>query len=187
MFRKLLLACGLLAVSNLANAQWVAGAGYFDLTADIDGIEVSPDVYGFSLGYEFETALPDLTIIPGMSLYMDADDDIVNVTNPGPARVRVETNFGMGFNLRLQWMGDAGLYFYLAPSFTRFDIDGRAPVIVNNQVIGKAKVNDDDWYAGGSLGIGYQATDQLSVEFSFDEYGDADMLGLALRYGFSLP
>jgi len=179
-----MLASGLLAISNLATAQWIAGAGYFDLTADIDGIEVSPDVYGFSLGYEFETILPDFTIIPGVSLYLDADDDIVNVTSPGPARVRVETNFGMGFNVRLQWSGDDGLYFYLAPSLARFDIDGRAPVIVDNQVIGRAKVSDNEWYAGGSIGVGYQATEQIGVEFSFDEYGDADILGVALRYRF---
>lgn len=184
MFKKLLLICGLLAAPSLATAQWIGGVGYFDLTADIDGIEVSPDVYGFSVGYEFETTLPDLTIIPGASLYMDADDDIVNVTNPGPARVRVETNFGMGFNVRFQWQGDSGLYFFVAPSFTRFDIDGRAPVIVNDEVIGKAKVNDDDWLVGGGLGIGFNATDRISAEFSFEEYGDADVLGLALKYKF---
>jgi hypothetical protein len=108
---------------------------------------VSPDVYGFSAGYQFETTLPDLTIFPGASLYLDADDDIVNITN-------------------------------------QFDIDGRAPVIVNDEVIGKAKVNDDDWLVGGGLGIGFNATERISAEFSFEEYGDADVLGLALKYRF---
>lgn len=187
MFKKLLLVCGLLSVSGVASAQWIAGVGYFDLTADIDGYEVSPDVFGFSLGYEFETTLPDLTIIPSMSLYMDADDDIVDVTTPAPARVRVETSFGMGFNVRFQWDGDSGLYFYLSPSLSRFDIDGREPIRVNNEVIGRAIINDDEWYVGGELGIGYNATDALSFEFSFAEYGDADMLGLNFRYGFTLP
>lgn len=184
MIKKLLVLCGLLSFSGLASAQWIAGVGYFDLSADIDGYEVSPDVYGFSLGYEFETWIPDLTIVPGASLYMDADDDIVHVNSPGPARVRVETNFGMGINVRFQWDGDAGLYFYLAPSLARFDIDGRAPVIVDNQVIGRAVINDDDWYAGGALGVGYNATEQISFEFSFEEYGDADLLGLNFRYAF---
>jgi|GEM_PF-3124256 len=184
MFRKLVLICGLLSLSNIAVGQWIAGIGYFDLTADIDGYEVSPDVYGFNLGYQIETGLPDFTIVPGMSLYMDADDDFVDVTSPGPARVRVETNFGMGFNVRFQWDGDSGLYFYLAPSLSRFDIDGREPIIVNDVVIGTAKINDDDWYAGGGLGVGYNATDRISFEFSFEEYGDADILGLNFRYAF---
>ncbi len=184
MLKRLFLAFGLLSISNLAAAQWIGGIGYFDLTADIDGIEVSPDIIGFSVGYEFETTLPDLTIIPGMSLYLDADDDIVDVTSPGPARVRVETDLGMGFHVRFQWQGDSGLYFFLAPSFSRFDIDGREPVIVDGEVIGRAIVNDDEWYAGGSLGIGYRATERISVEFSFDEYGDSDIFGFALRYAF---
>jgi hypothetical protein len=184
MFRKFLLICGLVSLSNIASAQWIAGVGYFDISADVDGYEVSPDVVGFNLGYEFETLLPDLTIVPGMSLYMDADDDIVNVTNPGPARVRVETNFGMGFNVRFQWDGDSGMYFYLAPSMARFDIDGRETVIVDDVVIGTAKIKDDDWYVGGGLGIGYNATDAISFELSFEEYGDADILGLNFRYAF---
>ncbi|MBT8145872.1 MAG: autotransporter outer membrane beta-barrel domain-containing protein [Gammaproteobacteria bacterium] len=189
MLRKLLLICGLLSFSSIATAQWIGGVGYFDLTADVDGYEVSPDVYGFSVGYKFDTLLPDLSIVPGMSLYMDADDDIVDVTSATPqgqttTRVRVETNFGMGFNVRFQWDGDAGLYFYLAPSLARFDIDGRAPIIVDGEDIGRAKVNDDEWYAGGALGIGYNATDRISFEFSFEEYGDADILGLNFRYAF---
>lgn len=184
MVKKLLFICCLLPISSVASAQWIGGVGYFDLTADVDGYEVSPDVYGFNLGYRIDTSLPDLTIVPGMSLYMDADDDIVDVTSPGPARVRVETNFGMGFNVRFQWDGDSGLYFYLAPSLSRFDIDGREPVIVDDVVIGTAKINDDEWYAGGALGIGYNATDRISFEFSFEEYGDADILGLNFRYAF---
>ncbi|MCB1671164.1 MAG: autotransporter outer membrane beta-barrel domain-containing protein [Gammaproteobacteria bacterium] len=184
MLRKLVLACGLLSVSSLASAQWVGGVGYYNLSADIKGYDVSPYVYGFSLGYEYETIFPDLTIIPGASLYLDANDDVVNVTSPGPARVHVENNFGMGVNLRFQWQGDSGLYFYVAPTLSRFDIEGSEPVFVNGQVIGKATLNEDNWLAGGGLGIGYRATDRISVEFSFEEYGDTDLMGLALRYGF---
>ena len=184
MFRKLLLICGLLSVSHFASAQWIGGVGYFDLAADIDGHEVSPDVVGISVGYTFDTVLPDLTIVPGMSLYLDADDDTVHVTSPGPADVKVETDFGMGFNVRFQWDGDSGLYFYLAPSFARFDIDGREAIIVDSEVIGIAKISDDDWYAGGGIGVGYNATDRISFEFSFEEYGDADVLGLNFRYAF---
>ena len=149
------------------------------------GYEVSPDVYGFSLGYEFDTLLPDLTIVPGVSLYLDADDDIVDVMQEQTTtRVRVETNYGMGINVRFQWDGDSGMYFYLAPSMARFEIEGRAPIIVDGVSVGRAKIEDDEWYVGGALGIGYNATDAISFEFSFEEYGDADILGLNFRYAF---
>ena len=185
MFRKLLLICSMLSFSTIASAQWIGGVGYFDLTADVDGYEVSPDVYGFSLGYEFDTLLPDLTIVPGVSLYLDADDDIVDVMQEQTTtRVRVETNYGMGINVRFQWDGDSGMYFYLAPSMARFEIEGRAPIIVDGVSVGRAKIEDDEWYVGGALGIGYNATDAISFEFSFEEYGDADILGLNFRYAF---
>jgi hypothetical protein len=179
MLKKLLTACVLLSISATAlgqvQGQWIGGVGYFDLTADIDGVEVSPDVYGLNLGYKFDLGLGDFSIMPSMSLYGDIDDDIVDVPGNPPTPVRVETSFGMGFNVRFQWDGDENFYFYFGPSLTRFDIDGRT---------GTVKVNDDEWEAGGGAGIGFQINDQFGVELSYDEFKDSDMLGLALRYAF---
>ena len=175
MLRKLLLACVLLAMPGLASAQWIGGVGYFDLTADIDGVEVSPDIYGLNLGYKFDLGLRDFTITPSMSLYGDIDDDIVDVGSPTPTRVRVETKFGMGFNARFQWEGDDRVFFFIAPSLSRFDIDGRE---------GSVKINDDDWDVGIGAGIGYQINNQFGVELTYDEFSDSDILGLSLRYTF---
>lgn len=175
MLRKLLAVCCLLSVSGFTYGQWVGGVGYFDLTADIDGEEVSPDIYGLNLGYKFDVGLADFSIMPSMSLYGDIDDDFVDVPGNPPTRVRVETKFGMGFNVRFQWDGDENFYFYFGPSMSRFDIDGREGSVV---------INEDDWEVGGGAGVGFQINNQFGVELSFDEFGDSDILGLSLRYAF---
>ena len=175
MLKKLLLGCGLLSLATTASAQWIGGIGYFDLTADVEGYETSPDLWGINIGYELDTPIRDLIITPGFSLYGGIDDDIVKVNSPTTSKVRVETQFGMGLNVRFQWEGDDNIYFYVAPAYTRFDIEGRE---------GDVRIEDDEWQAGIGAGIGYNVTSEVRVEVSFEEYGDSDILGLALRYKF---
>jgi opacity protein-like surface antigen len=89
--------------------------------------------------------------------------------------IKVEIERFIALSLRGQYNFSNGAYVYVVPSYANL----------------KSKVNyagesdsDDSWEFGVGAGVGYQLNKKISVEASYENYDETDLLSVGFKYAF---
>jgi len=150
-----------------ANAEWVGGVGYVNLSDDDGGIDVSLDAIAASIGYRFASE-NDFFLMPEFRIGIGVGDDTV-------LGVNVEVESLLAFSVRGQYDFASGAYVYAAPSYANLDLKATS---------GSVSASEDDWEFGFGAGFGYRFTDTVSGELSYETYDGTDVIGVAAKFWF---
>jgi len=165
--RKFILVVLLSGMSFAANAEWVGGVGYFNVSDSEGGIDISLNAVGASIGYRFEgegdfSFMPELRVGTGVG-----DDEVFGVT--------FEIESLIALSIRGQYDFASGAYLFGAPAYANLKLKGSA---------GGESASEDDWEFGIGGGFGYMFSDRASGELSYETYDGTDVIGVALKFTF---
>ena len=155
------------AMPFAANAEWVGGVGYLNLSDSEGGVDISLNAIAASIGYRFESEgdfsfMPELRFGTGVG-----DDDLFGVS--------VEIDSILALSVRGQYDYDSGVYLFGAPAYANLDLKASA---------GGVSASEDDWEFGIGGGIGYMFSDRASGEFLYETYDGTDVIGVAVKVSF---
>lgn len=156
---------GLFLLAQGAHAQWLLGGGYYNLSDDEDGIDVSIGSMVASVGYQFPSQgnfsfIPELRVGFGLG-----DDDIFGV--------KVEVDRLIALSFRGQFDFDSGVYVFAAPAYA--DVEFKASG-------GGVSVTDGSGEFGIGGGVGFHFSDAARGEISYETYDGTDVFGLAIKF-----
>ncbi len=167
MFKKKLAALALIGTSFASQANWQAGVGYVNLSDSEGGDSISLDALVGSLGYKFKSGenfyfMPELRLGTGMG-----DDDLYGV--------KVEVESFVALSLRGQYELESGLYLYGAPSYANLEVKASG--------YGES-ATEDEWEFGLGGGIGYNFSNNMAAELSYEQFDGVDVVSLAVKFDF---
>ena len=168
--KKMLLVVGAVSLSSGGFADGlVGGVGYHSF--DADG-EVDLSIAAFTLGWEFGASTSNYSTVIEARAGVGVSDDSLR---SGGVNIKAEIDQFYGIVVRGQWEFDNNAYFYLAPSYTDITVKASARGV---------SVDEDDTVFGAAIGVGYNFTDAVALELSYENIDDSDLLGLSFRYSF---
>lgn len=106
--------------------------------------------------------------MPEIRLGFGVDPDTVS-------GIDVELDRFLAISVRGQYALNESFYAYLAPSYAHVDLTASSFGFT---------VSADDWEFGFGGGFGYQFSDALAGELSWESFDGTDVIGLGLRYSF---
>jgi hypothetical protein len=168
MFKKSLLALGLLTLPLTASANWSAGAGYANLSDEDLSFGV---VYG-AMAYEFAQEGSQFSFMPEFRIGTGITDEEALGVGGG---VKVEVNRFTSLSLRAQYNHENGFYAYVMPSYANLDVEV-------SSFYGTA--SDDSSELGFGVGMGKKLNDNFGIEISYERYDEVDVLTLGFKYAF---
>jgi opacity protein-like surface antigen len=184
MFKKTAIALTLLSLSLTASANWQAGAGFGNLSDDIEGNDISLNVLYGSVAYKIENSNNDFFFMPELRIGTGVGDDSINeswtfyngynnvhIDN----KIKVEVKSFIALSARAQYEYSSGAYVYIMPSYANLDIKASSD---------GESFSDDSWEFGIGAGVGYSLNKKVSVEASFEKYDGTDLLSVGFKYSF---
>lgn len=192
MGNKLIFAVALSALPFSASAQWVAGAGYANFSADIMGWgDAKLGALIANVGYrlpmsEMLVLVPEVRV--GFGLGEDAhslESTEFDIDGSGQT-IRAEANFELdtyyALALRAQLELNSSFYAYAVPSFAKVQY---AFSVWDTFSVGRfSGSSESDWEFGIGAGAGYQFNDFLGAEVSYEVVDEMDMLTVQARFRF---
>lgn len=176
MFKKIMLASVLMGYSFVSLANWVAGVGYSQLSADDNQLgKLKFGGVSASLGYIIPTdskwsLIPEFSIGVGTkhdsALYQGLDLDL-------------DIKRFMHVAVKGQYAFDNKAYLFLAPTYA--NIKAKISTMFRGQVLSET---DDSWEFGFAAGVGYDFEQDISAELSYTRFDDGNALNLGLRFRF---
>jgi hypothetical protein len=169
MFRKTAIALTLFSLSLTATASdWQVGGGFSNLSDSSDGDDISLNMMYGSIAYKIQKANSNFFFIPGLRLGMGIGDDSID-------GVKVEIERFVALSVRGQYEYSNGAYVYVVPSYANL----KGKVSYNGE-----SMSDDNWEFGIGAGVGYRLNKKISVEASYENYDDNDLLSVGFKYTF---
>lgn len=165
--RTLLAILALSLLPLAANAQWVGGVGYYNISDEEGSIDVSLGVIVGSIGYEFKTE-GDFTFMPELRLGVGIGDDTV-------LGVDVELDSLYALSFRGQFDFESGMYLFAAPAYANIKVTAAA---------GGFSASEDDGEFGVGGGIGFNFSERTRGEISYETYDGTDVFGIAWKMLF---
>lgn len=172
MLKKVLLAASVLGCSFAASAGWQLGGGYSNISSDEGGIDVSLGALYASAGYKYDTSHKGLSIVPELRLGVGIGDDDVRIFG---RTVNVEVDRFVAFSVRAQQTFDNDVYAYVMPTYADLKIEASA--------FGNS-ASDSDSEFGYGLGLGYNVSSTSSIELSYEDIDDADIISIGYKVNF---
>ncbi len=148
-----------------ANAEWVAGAGFYNLSDDEGGVDISLNAVTGSIGYRIENDNSNFSFMPELRAGIGIGDDTV-------FGVDVELDRVLVFSLRGQFDFENGAYFFAAPAYANIEVKASAAGF---------SVSEDDSQAGIGAGVGFRFNERNFAEVSYETYDGTDVIGIAWK------
>ena len=167
MMKKTLLALVLAGTSFASQANWQAGVGYVNLSDSEGGDSISLNALVGSLGYKFKTG-DNFYLVPELRLGTGVGDDELY-----GAKIEVESFTAL--SLRGQYDLESGLYIYGAPSYANLEVKASAYV---------ESASEDEWEFGLGGGVGYNFSNAMLAELSYEQFDGVDVVSLAVKFDF---
>lgn len=148
-----------------ANAQWVIGGGYYNVSDDEDGIDISMGALVASLGYRFPME-GNFSLTPELRVGIGAGDDSL-------FGVDVEIDRLIALSLRGEYLFDSGLYLFGAPSYADIEIEASS---------GGFSVSESGSEFGIGGGVGFRFSDTAMIELSYETFDGTDVVGVEIKF-----
>lgn len=171
MLKKSLIAALLLAATASANAELVGGVSYSRISDDDAGVDIDLGALGGTLGYVVNPGSSFL-FIPEFRIGFGVSDDSVALLGI-PVTADLKTYYGVSF--RGQFEASDNLYVYFVPSYINYDIEASG---------GGVTVSEDSWEFGIGAGVGFNFTESVGAELSYETVDGTDVISVGLRFGF---
>lgn len=168
MFKKALLAAAILGTSLSASANWKLGVGYGNISDSEDGIDLSLGGLMVSAGYQFDLT-ESVSLTPQLRYGLGIQDDEVS-------GVDIELDNFYALSLKASTTLGEKAYAYVVPSYGKLELTGSAG--------GYSVSADSDWEFGFGAGVGYNVSENTSIEVSYESFDGADLIGLGARFTF---
>ena len=170
-----------LLIATVVQAETVIGVEWLELDTDssIEGSVSSLGILDLTVGYRF-----DLGAALNWTVEFHYGIGGLDSINIGGLDTDVSEYYGL--NLRGQWQLGNNFYLYVAPSYTKIELESERKSIFGcgpepNPCF---TLHEGDWEVGAAIGLGYSFSNSISAELSARKLGDADILGISLRYHF---
>ena len=149
------------------NAEWLGGFGIYNISDEEGSLDISLSALTGSIGYRFKSEnnfwfMPELRVGIGVG-----DDTLLGAD--------VELDRVLVLAVRGQYDFDSGMYLFGAPSYANLKVKASS---------GGFSASDDSWEFGVGGGAGYNFSDTIMGEISYETYDGADVFGLALKFAF---
>jgi len=167
-FKHALAVSALVLASTSAMAGWSVGGGYTNLSDSADGVDLSLGVLSANVGYSFESASSDWSVMPELRVGTGIQDDIVY-----DAGVEVERLIVL--STRFNYQATDAVSFFIQPSY--------ANLKVKASYMGMS-ATDDEWEFGVGGGSNFKLSDQWSLEALYESYDGSNAISFAARYSF---
>jgi opacity protein-like surface antigen len=185
MFKNNSIALTLLSLSLTASANWQVGGGFANLSNDIgDGDDLSLNVLYGSASYKIESSYKDFSFVPELRIGTGVGDDSVtdsftfyngynnvHIDN----KIKFEVKSLIALSARAQYEFSNGAYVYVMPSYANLDIKASSH---------GESFSDDNWEFGIGTGVGYSLNKKVSIEASYENYDDTNLLSVGFKYAF---
>ncbi|NMP30001.1 porin family protein [Thalassotalea sp. M1531] len=172
MFKKSAIALLTLSLSLSASANWQVGGGYMNLSDDSDDLDVSLNgVYG-SIAYNYKMENEKFSIVPEFRLGTGVSEDTVDGYYYD---VDIELERFIALSARAQYQMNDNFYMYALPSYANAKLKAS---------IGSTSESDDDWEFGYGVGAGFNFRENGILNFSYEQYDDADLFTASLSIQF---
>jgi len=169
MFKNTAIALTLLSLSLTASANWQVGGGFANLSNDIgDGDGLSLNVLYGSASYKIESSYKDFSFVPELRIGTGVGDDSIN-------GVKFKIKRFIALSVRGQYEFSNGAYVYVMPSYANLDIKASSH---------GESFSDDNWEFGIGTGVGYSLNKKVSIEASYENYDDTNLLSVGFKYAF---
>lgn len=168
MFKRTAIALTLLSLSLTASANWQMGGGFSNLSDNAEGGDVSLNMMYGSVTYKIQKASSNFFFVPELRLGTGISDDSID-------NVKVEIKRFVALSFRGQYEYSNGAFVYVMPSYANL----KGKVSYNGK-----SMTDDNWEFGIGGGVGYRLNKKISVEASYENYDDNDLLSVGFKYAF---
>ena len=166
--KKLLLSALVLVFSSTANAEWVYGAGYVNMSDEGDGIDISLGAVAGSVGYVFDNET--FRLVPELRVGFGLSDDDVRISGV-TVDVEIESFLALSVMAQLD-LGDS-VYVYAQPSYANLEIEASS---------GGFSESDSEWEFGLGAGLGFRVSETASVELGYETYDGLDVFAISLKF-----
>ncbi len=164
---KVLAVSSLLALfATSANAQWNMSAGYTQLSDDSDGLDVTLGAVTVGAGYLIENDESQFSWMPEIKIGLGIKDDSF-------FGIDVEIDRYVALSFRGQYQVNDTIYVYAQPVYANLKIS--APDYGESS---------SEWELGFGGGVGFQATEALSFEATYESIDGTDVASVGIRYKF---
>lgn len=157
-----------LGFATSANADWKIAAGYTNFSDSDDGFDLSLNAITLGAGYETISSDGQFSIMPEIRLGFGAGDDTIGA-------IKVEVDSFMALSIRGVYYATDVVYLYAQPSYGNLEVKASG--------FGES-ASDDEWDFGVGMGIGVTATDNLSLELTYENFDNTKVITGGVRYSF---
>jgi len=174
------LACALGIIGNNVYANTSLSVGYSDLSAEIEVFDITLSDLSLSalmvgIAYELDTNSERFTLVPEFKLGIGVNDDTAAVFGSDVVPADVAIKHYIVLSLRGNYALSDSVYLFAQPVYANLEIE------VSN--FGESD-SDNQWDFGFGVGLGFSSMDNFSLELSYEEIDDSDLLTGAVRYRF---
>ncbi|MFD2167921.1 outer membrane protein [Thalassotalea euphylliae] len=167
MFKKSAAALLALSLPFTASANWSLGGGYANFSDDGDADISLGAIYG-SAAYHHNVDGTKFSVVPEFRLGTGISDDEVY-------GVDVELERFISLSVKGQYDVNEQFFVFAMPSYANAKLKAS---------YGGFSESDDDWEFGYGVGAGFNVSDTSTMEFSFEQYDDADVLTASIHFAF---
>jgi opacity protein-like surface antigen len=168
-------ACVLTLAGNNAYANTSLTAGYSDLSADTEGFDISLSALTVGIAYELDINSERFTLMPEFRFGKGVNDDTAEIFGFDVFPADVAIDHYMVLSLRGNYAFTDSVYFFAQPAYANLKIE------VTN--FGESE-SDDNWDFGYGIGAGFSPMDNFSLEVSYENFDETDVLTGTVRYRF---
>ncbi|MFT4937226.1 MAG: opacity protein-like surface antigen [Paraglaciecola sp.] len=154
-------------LSFTANASWVGGVSYTSISDGDDGITIDLGAITASVGYQFQTS-EQFSIVPEVRLGFGISDDEIS-------GVELSLKRFLALSVRGEYALNEKFYVFAAPSYANLEVEASFDRFSNTE---------DAWEFGIGAGVGYQLSDTVNAEVSYENYDGSDVISAGLKFSF---
>lgn len=159
-------------ISTSVSANWQVTGGFTNLSDDSDGFDVSLSAITAGLAYEIGEQESQFTITPELKIGLGVDDDTIDFFI---SDIKVEIERYIAISARGTYYANDSFYIFAQPTY--------ANLKTKATLFGESE-SDDEWELGAGIGIGFQTSENFSLEVSYENFDGTDAISGGFRYRF---
>jgi opacity protein-like surface antigen len=159
--KKVVGALVLSLMSSSLFAEMVLGFGYANFSED----EIDLGLLQGAVGYKVDMG-NDFSLTPEVRATVGVGDDSFFGVD-----VEIDSAFGVALRGQLDFEKD---YVWVAPSYSKIKLSAN--------FLGNSASASSDWEFGAGVGLGYQMTENMAFEGSYENVDGASLLDVGIRF-----
>lgn len=145
---------------------------YSNFSDDPGGVDFDLGTLNLNAGYEYQLS-NQFSLEPLLTLGVGVNDDEAGTANLTVAEVEIDR--WMALSVRGKYQLNDKIYLYAQPSYGNLKVEAKT--------LGQS-VTEDDWEFGLGAGVGFDVSERVSLEMTYDNYDGTDVISAGINYRF---